>query len=199
MKSSDRKLPEWLEPERLCKGLPRRKKRSGLDWCLITLLFFNFTFFVYCWGAFISFVKLELGSTWAWELSAFEDGGQSTKIPLQTPQPKAHCPSSFSSSSCFSQEKVLAGSEVSPPGDGTPAQGHPRAETKEPNPPLTVPHRHCPFTREDSDPSLAQAVPGHAWRCARLWQWEGIEPWTSQLWAGHAAPDSCPGVALTRL
>lgn len=82
MMSSDRKLLEWLEPERLCEELPKRKKHTGLYWWLITLLFFNY-FFVYCWGVVISVVRLYSTWEWAgaaeaphWELSAFEDVGQ---------------------------------------------------------------------------------------------------------------------------
>lgn len=50
--SRDRKLLEWLEPECLCEELPKRKKHTGLDWWLITLLFFNFTFLFIVRGFF---------------------------------------------------------------------------------------------------------------------------------------------------
>lgn len=49
---------------------------------------------------------------------------------------------------------------------------------------------HCPCPAEDTDPSLAQAQPGHMSGGVQGWQWDGIEPRTSQLGAGHAAPDS---------
>lgn len=177
------------------QGAAKEKKTHRVDWWLITLLFFNFTFLFIVRGFFISFVRLEFDSTWTWagaaeaphwELSAFEDVGQSTKIPLQIPQPKAHCPSSSSSSS---QEKVLAAKYLSQ------VMEPQLRDTPELKPKSQIPFAEGPHC----DPSLAQAVPGHVWRCARLWQWDGIEPWTPQLWAGHAAPDSCPGVALTRL
>lgn len=45
LKSSHRKLLEWLEPERLCKGQPNKKKHTGLYWCLITLLFLKMFFY----------------------------------------------------------------------------------------------------------------------------------------------------------
>lgn len=48
LKSSHRKLIEWLEPESLCEGQLNTKKQTGLYVCLITLLrFFNFLFFYF--------------------------------------------------------------------------------------------------------------------------------------------------------